>query len=39
VVWQYQDGKSLGMDTFASVGMPKSVKDAGFCGSYFYFRK
>ena len=39
VVWQYQHGKSLGMDTFAGVRMPKSVKDAGFCGSYFYFRK
>ena len=39
VVWQYDDGKALGMDTFASGQMPKSVKDAGFCGSYFYSRK
>ena len=39
VVWQYQHGKSLGMDTFRGAPMPKSVKDAGFCGIYFYFRK
>ena len=38
-VWQYQHGKSLGMDTFAGARMPKSVEDAGFCGSYIYFRK
>ncbi|HEX8669161.1 MAG TPA: hypothetical protein VF727_12410 [Allosphingosinicella sp.] len=39
VVWQYDDGKGLGMDTFEGKQMPRSVKDAGFCGSYFYFRK
>jgi hypothetical protein len=39
VVWQYAKGKSLGMDTFTGRVMPKSANDAGFCGSYFYFRK
>lgn len=39
VVWQYNHGKALGMDTFSGSQMPTSVKDAGFCGSYFYFRK
>jgi hypothetical protein len=39
VVWQYDHGKALAMDTFAGSRMPKSVKDASFCGSYFYFRK
>jgi len=38
VVWQYNHGKSLGMDTFAGAQIPKSVNDAGFCGSYFYSR-
>ena len=39
VVWQYQGGKSLGMDTFSGPRMPRSTNEAGFCGSYFYFRK
>lgn len=38
VVWRYDRGKALGMETFAGPQMPKSAKD-GFCGSYFYFRK
>lgn len=39
VVWRTEHGKGLGMDTFSSGEMPKSAKDAGLCGSYFYFQK
>ena len=39
VVWRYDNGNGLGMETFGSREMPKSVKDGGFCGGYFYFRK
>ena len=39
VVWQYNHGKSLGMDTFSGGRMPKSADDARLCGSYSYFRK
>ena len=39
VVWRYDGGKALGMDTFSGSQMPQSVKDAGFCGSYFYLRE
>ena len=39
VVWRSQHGKALSMDTFSGSDMPKSVKDPGFCGSYFYYRE
>ena len=39
VVWQYNQGKSLGMGTFTGAGMPKSMNGAGLCGSYFYLRE
>lgn len=39
VVWRSQHSKALGMDTFSGGQMPQSVKDAGFCGSYFYLPK
>ena len=38
VVWRFDGGKQLAMDTFTGVAMPKSVNDTGFCGSYFYAR-
>jgi hypothetical protein len=39
VVWQYDHGKYLAMDTFSGSEMPKSAKEPGYCGGYFYFRK
>jgi hypothetical protein len=38
VVWRFDGGSQLGMDTFTGTAMPTSVNDKGFCGSYFYVR-
>ncbi len=39
VVWRYDHGQSLGMNTFTGDQMPTTANDAGFCASYFYSRK
>jgi hypothetical protein len=38
VVWQFDHGRQLGMDTFKAGPMPTAVKNPTFCGSYFYLR-
>lgn len=37
-VWRLDGGGGLALDVFESARMPRTVKDPGFCGSYFYVR-
>ena len=39
VLWKFDEGDSLAMETFEGEGLPRSINDPGHSGSYYYTRE